>query len=239
MSRTLIVSDVDGTLLGDDAALVAFAGWFNQARDRVAIAYASGRSFDSVSASIANSQLPAPVAIIGNVGTQMQRYPGGEPIPDWPRAEPPTWSSGGVLETLLPLPRLEKQPEEFQSAFKVSFFLHDATAEELDEIRGALAAAGLFADLVYSSKRDLDILPRGANKGSAAAHLAQSLNVAPDNVIVCGDSGNDAAMFAHGFRGVIVANALPELKSLRSERAYLAEQTHAAGVLEGLKHWSV
>jgi hydroxymethylpyrimidine pyrophosphatase-like HAD family hydrolase len=46
-------------------------------------------------------------------------------------------------------------------------------------------------------------------------------------------------MFAHGFRGVIVANALPELKSLRSERAYLAEQTHAAGVLEGLKHWSV
>jgi hypothetical protein len=45
-------------------------------------------------------------------------------------------------------------------------------------------------------------------------------------------------MFAHGFRGVIVANALPELKAIRGERAFLSERSHAAGVLDGLEYWS-
>jgi hydroxymethylpyrimidine pyrophosphatase-like HAD family hydrolase len=81
------------------------------------------------------------------------------------------------------------------------------------------------------------VLPRGANKGSAARFLAYALRVAQQRVIVCGDSGNDAAMFGLGWRGVIVSNALPELKALGGESIYHASGSFAAGVLEGVRHW--
>ena len=58
-------------------------------------------------------------------------------------------------------------------------------------------------------------------------------------VIVAGDSGNDATMFDEGFRGIIVANAKPELQALRGPRIYRAAQSYAAGVIEGLDHWLV
>ena len=60
-------------------------------------------------------------------------------------------------------------------------------------------------------------------------------------VVVAGDTGNDAAMFEQFDRGVVVANAKPELvafaESLGRGRAYRARQAYAAGVEEGLEHY--
>jgi hydroxymethylpyrimidine pyrophosphatase-like HAD family hydrolase len=44
-------------------------------------------------------------------------------------------------------------------------------------------------------------------------------------------------MFQMGFRGVVVANAQPELRALVGRYIYHAEQAYAAGVLEGVRHW--
>jgi hydroxymethylpyrimidine pyrophosphatase-like HAD family hydrolase len=44
-------------------------------------------------------------------------------------------------------------------------------------------------------------------------------------------------MFLMGFRGIVVANAQPELRSLAAGHVYHAEQPYAAGVLEGIRHW--
>ena len=61
-SQSLLVSDVDGTLLGDDEALQRFGDWLGQNRHRLRLAYASGRFFDSIVASVTSTALPAPVA---------------------------------------------------------------------------------------------------------------------------------------------------------------------------------
>jgi mannosylfructose-6-phosphate phosphatase len=135
------------------------------------------------------------------------------------------------------VPSLVLQPEIVQSAWKVSYYAHDITNEELLAIEQLLAAHELDVDLIYSSARDLDVMPRGVHKGSAARHIAEKLGMPPERVIVCGDTGNDRAMFGCGFRGVVVGNAQPELLQVQCENTYHATGHHAAGVLEGISYW--
>jgi hydroxymethylpyrimidine pyrophosphatase-like HAD family hydrolase len=80
-------------------------------------------------------------------------------------------------------------------------------------------------------------LPAGVHKGSAAAFLVAKWGLRTEQVVVCGDTGNDKSMFMRGFRGVVVGNAQPELKALQSPDVYHSERTHADGVLDGIEHW--
>jgi sucrose-6F-phosphate phosphohydrolase len=232
--RQLVVSDLDGTLLGDDPALARFADWYEQVRERVALVYASGRLEASIRESVATTNLPEPAAIIGGVGSQVRCFRTQSDLFDWPTAQPPHWDAAAVRAALA---HLELQPDEFQSDFKVSYFLIDATADDLRTIDAALSHYGLACELVYSSCEHLDVLPRGVNKGTAVRQLARHWRHDESSVIVCGDTANDLAMFQQGFRGVIVANAHDDLKQLAGENIYLARRCHAAGVLEGLLHW--
>jgi sucrose-6F-phosphate phosphohydrolase len=239
--QQLVVSDLDGTLLGDDDALRQFARWYSQVASRVALVYATGRDFDSVQSSVAATDLPEPDAIIGCVGTEVRCFRTGRALVDWPAdlptARPPHWDAAVVRGALSAVPRMAPQPDEFQTQFKVSFFLPEATADELQSIDALLRHYHLACEIVYSSGLHLDILPHGINKGTAVKNLAMLWRIPADSVVVCGDTANDLAMFQQGFRGVVVANALDELKRLSGDRVYLAQQPHAAGVLEGLLHW--
>lgn len=235
MSRLLVISDLDGTLIGDPAALAAFRDWFAERQDQLQIAYSSGRSHASMTESVREHQLPTPVALISEVGTSIRRFPSGERLPDWPAS--PFWSASVVQEVLSPLSHLELQPEEFQTQHKVSYFLHDASVVDFGRIRQSLFKRSIEAEIVYSSNRDLDILPSGVNKGAAAMRLIQSLACSLDGVIACGDSGNDSSMLLIGCRGVIVSNAQRELKTLKGDRIYHSKAAFAYGVIEGLNYW--
>lgn len=61
----------------------------------------------------------------------------------------------------------------------------------------------------------------------------------PSEVVVAGDSGNDTAMLTiAGINAILVANHYQEVAHLSSlSHVYTAKNTHALGVLEGLKHW--
>lgn len=233
----LLVSDIDGTLLGDDDALNRFADWINGQRGKTKLVYASGRFYESVCESIETTSLPTPDAIIGGVGSSIRFL--GEKVdsPAWNEAISEHWNADAVTKTLADFPRLERQPDEFQSARKVSFYLQNATEDELNNMIAKLDAAGLSAKIIYSSARDLDVLPSKSDKGSAAAFLARHWNIAPENVVTAGDSGNDQSLFDKGFRGIIVANAQPELRDFQHPTVYHATQPFAAGVLEGIDYW--
>ena len=129
------------------------------------------------------------------------------------------------------------QPAEFLSDYKISYYVETASVDFLAEIKQTLGELSCHVYLIYSSNRDLDVLPRGVNKGTASAYLASFWSVPEQQVFVSGDTGNDLSLFENGFRGIVVGNAHTELKNLRSDQIYHAQKCYAAGVQEGLSYW--
>ncbi|MCA9053967.1 MAG: hypothetical protein KDA75_09030, partial [Planctomycetaceae bacterium] len=171
-SRYLLVSDLDGTLLGDTPALERFAEWYEPRRERLALAYSSGRLHGSMLGSIQNSPLPEPNYVVSGVGTEIRTYGSDVAWADW-HGHFADWSAKTVCSIIEEAFNLERQPEEFLSPWKVSYYAHDLSEAEVVRIAAKLESAGLRVRLIYSSARDLDILPAAAGKGGAARFLAQ------------------------------------------------------------------
>mmetsp|Transcript_32566 Transcript_32566/g.103739 ORF Transcript_32566/g.103739 Transcript_32566/m.103739 type:complete len:219 (+) Transcript_32566:523-1179(+) len=83
------------------------------------------------------------------------------------------------------------------------------------------------------------VIPLCAPLTVRAARGAQE--VPQDRVVACGDSGNDLAMLSVFPKGVVVANAHPELTKALDEQSvvgpYFARGRCAAGVVEGALHF--
>ena len=235
--QTLLISDVDYTLLGDDEHLAEFADWYQANKPQVLLVLTSGRFPDSIIESVETTRLPDPEIIIGGVGSEICFYPSRNVVPGWPVCQLQHWNGDRVRSILAGIERLDAQPDEFQSDYKVSYFLHNADDAELEQIRATLREQSLHSELVYSSQRDLDVLPQGCNKGSAAEYVAHYLGFSPRDVIVCGDSANDIAMFGYDFPGIVVGNAHPELQALDNPLVYQSTYKYAKGVLEGIEYW--
>ena len=233
----LLISDLDDTLLGDDRALAEFAAWHAAMRPMFRLAYSSGRFLASIRQSIAETDLPEPDAIICGVGTEIYLENIDSPLAEWPQVAAPQWDVAQIRSVCAEYVELEPQPDQFQSRYKASYYGYDLDEACLARLRQSLEAAGQRASLIYSSYRDLDVLPPRTHKGAAARFLADRWGMDRRNVIVAGDSGNDATMFHEGFRGIIVGNAKPELHAISGPRIYHAAASFAAGVVEGLEHW--
>ncbi len=237
-AKLLLISDLDDTLLGDPDALGRFSAFYSTERHRLAVVYASGRFFESVREDIQTTLLPEPLAVIGGVGSEIRSFPEGELDQNWIDAISDKWSAEQVRRILSDEADLELQPEKVQSDFKVSCFLRDATQERLDRLQARLFDAGIHASVIYSSDRDLDFLPEGVNKGTAAAFIARELGFDRGHVVVAGNSGNDAKLFEHDFYGIVVSNAHAELKEYADQRrVYLSPHARADGVRDGLLYW--
>ena len=235
--QTLIISDVDYTLLGDDKHLAEFAIWYGENKSHVRLVLTSGRFPESIIESVESTFLPEPDVVIGGVGTEICFFPSRDVVPGWPVCQLEHWDGDRVRSILADFGRLEAQDDEFQSDYKVSYFLHDARPDELEQIRTMLLERAIRPELVYSSQRDLDVLPEGCNKGTSAEYVAHYLGFEPGDVMVFGDSANDIAMFDCGFAGVVVGNAHPELKALDDPSVYQSTGEYAKGVLEGIEYW--
>lgn len=245
MPFRLFSADLDGTLAGDRDASRRFSRYW-QSLDpshRPLLVYNSGRLIDDILAFTEEEELPRADALIGGVGTMLLSNSLADIGEDYDRALAETGYDARRIEALVTNERgIVRQPERYQHRFKSSWYLHDASTQELDNLFAKLNNEGLSVRIVYSSNRDLDILPANADKGAALAWLCERIDVTPDEVIVAGDSGNDRSMFLmEGVRGIIPANALAELTSLAKERdaaIFRAQSKTADGVIEGLMHWS-
>ena len=214
----LFATDLDGTLLGDDSARRKLLTRWSLLPDdaRPLLCYNTGRMLDDVLQLIERRVLAAPDYIISGVGTNIYDYHAGSVVEAFSEILEEGWDSARVEAVIgaLALP-LEKQPAHFQTAFKSSWYLHDAGDADIAALRRSLDDAGLETHVVYSSGRHLDMLPHWANKGNALRWLLQRLDIAPQETLVAGDSGNDSAMFTFdGINGIIVGNAQPELVRL-------------------------
>ncbi len=239
----LLSFDLDGTLTGNPDSTLRFKlTWENlEPSERPLLCYNSGRLLKSVKDLIEESDLPEPDFCISGVGTLIYDFRNGGVVKEFSGTLTTGWDIGKVQQTVRQFSDIEEQPKKFQDEFKSSWYLYDAGPDRLNEIKSALQAAGLKVSLVYSSSRDLDILPQYANKGNALKWLIDSLSISPEDVIVGGDTGNDSSMFqVAGVKGIVVENAQPELYAATVKiPTYIAKQTIADGILEGLMHYGV
>jgi sucrose-6F-phosphate phosphohydrolase len=233
---SVVLADVDGTLLGDDGALERFAGWYADAQPGWRLIYATGRLRPSLATVIAETALPEPDVVISGVGTEIHEE-GGRPFPGWAeRFE--AWDGDAVRAALATIDWLEPQGAIVQTRLKASYDVPGLDRAGRTEIADRLEQAGLEASLVYSSGLHLDVLPADAGKGRAARHVTRTWGMAPRDVLAFGDSGNDLGLFGEGFRGTVVANVLPELDRLLGPSVYRSPLPFADGVLDGIRRWT-
>ncbi len=234
-NRWLLVSDIDDTLIGDDAALRELLPALRAAR--IPLALNSSRPTESVRRTI-EEHWPAgaapPDATITALGTEIETASGGVDtgwqarFAAWPRAE---------IDRIVRELGFAPHASEFQTAFKASYAV---PASAVARVEVALDAAGIARRTIHSGDSDFDVIPPDAGKAAAMFRVAACFGVAQEHVIVAGDSGNDLVMFEHASRGIVVGNARRELRErVDPERAYFARAAQAGGILEALRHWGL
>ena len=233
--RRLLATDLDGTFIGDDAAM--FRLWKELEDAGIVVAFSTGRHLASIEAFYAEHQTGRTAdACLCMVGTEVYlRDRDGYVLDEgWWDLIREGWDKAKIDRIMVSIPEASLQPAEWQSAFKSSYFREDRADVRLREIHQRLEAK-----VVYSADRFLDLLPIRSGKGGAVGYLAERLGVQPTNVVTSGDTGNDLDMMRPelGFHSIAVGNAAPELAAYRTPNVYHAAQAYAAGIREGLEFY--
>ncbi|WP_246140384.1 sucrose-phosphate phosphatase [Euhalothece natronophila] len=248
MKEKLFISDLDNTLIGDDLSLEKLNKKLEKSRENhgTKIVYATGRSLFLYQQLTQQKPLLPPDALIAAVGTEIYLNPETEIMDqDWENYLSQNWHPKKILEITMQFPELTLQPEFEQGQFKISFNLSSQALQNIiNPLEKALTEANLNVKLIYSGGKDLDIIPKEADKGLAVQFLQKKWQMSDKNTIVCGDSGNDIALFDTGHpQGILVGNAQSELKQWYQNNAteyrYLAHQEYAAGIIEGLEYFKL
>lgn len=241
--RSLLVTDLDNTLVGNPDALDVLNDRLVQARQQqeILLVYSTGRSLTSYRHLCTTTHLLTPDILITSVGTEIYRSGQMPADVEWSTQLQQNWDRSLVQQVTSQFKSLNPQPEPEQRPFKVSYFLDAAIAPQvMAELSEVLQSKHLSCQLIYSGGKDLDILPEGADKGKAMQFVQAQYEIDDDHTVACGDSGNDIALFGKN-KGVIVGNAQSELLSWHAQNLashrYLAKAQYAAGILEGLVHF--
>jgi sucrose-6F-phosphate phosphohydrolase len=252
LRKWILAFDIDNTLTGDREALDQLAARILILREQeeLFLILSTGRRLDQVLAGFAEEGIPYADAIISQVGTEIYLPPYAarmSPLAQWETRLLRQFSAETAVTFLDGIPGLEMQPQKYNTSLKVSCYLDnapepDAAAAQIKQHIGQADKCDTY-QVVWSSGRDLDIIPMAAGKGKAIQYVIHYLDLEAGKVIVAGDSGNDRSMFDTFDHGIIVANAQPELKQLQEEARgsnyYFAQNKFAAGVTEGLRHFGV
>ncbi|XZE53203.1 HAD-IIB family hydrolase [Planctomycetaceae bacterium SH139] len=242
----LLITDIDGTLLGDDKALEELKTILEQNRERIGLGVASGRSPELVEEALQGVGINEFDLTIAAVGSEI--YYGKQFMPDrgWISRLQKNWKPESLQRALESLSWLKMQEEAHaQRMFKISYRIHEELpeAEVESQIRALLDATKAPYTLVISHSNLVDILPKPASKGQAIRYLADKWNWPHGRIVTAGDSGNDRDMLSGIGCGIVVGNHTPELANLskrrRAGKVFYAENDHARGIIEGLQHYGI
>jgi sucrose-6-phosphatase len=240
----LIVTDLDSTLVanGNNDILENFNDFFRQHSETYGskLVYATGRSLKLYRELESEVDLLPPDRLITSVGSEIYTKD-RQMDTHWSNHLSENWNVDLVQQITSAYTQLRPQPASEQGAFKVSFLLKPEYANLLADLEQQLLENGVEAQIIYSSDKDLDILPKRSGKGKALSYVRESLGISPERTVACGDSGNDIALFSENTYGIIVGNARAELREWyranQSPRLYFARSDYAEGILEGLRHF--
>lgn len=237
---TALITDIDGTLVGDPAGLAALNEYIAQNRRDFYLVYATGRCMDEYVEVLGRGILIEPDAAIINTGADIiiNTNDGLKAAARWhDKIADASWHADKVIKALTGVKGITTQAH--LSKNKVCYFAEPRAAEETSrKVKKVLAQAGIKAKIIISHGKYIDILPEKCDKGEAAMFLMKTAGIKNENVIVAGDSENDLDLFLKFKRGIVVSNALENLKNaLKGKGFFFAKNPCAAGILEGLKHY--
>lgn len=235
----LIVCALDNTLLGDTEALRAFTQRLQEHPDRIGFGIATGRSLESALTLIREHRLPKPDLLITSVGAEI--HYGHRMIADlaWARHIDFRWEPKRLRAALRSIAGLKLQARSEQHPFKLSYFIDPAKAPRIRDLVRMLREQDLHANVVFSRNMFLDLLPVRASKGLALRHVCGRWGIMHDRVLVAGSCGNDEELLRGNTLGVVVGGYSAEIERLRDKpRIYFASAEHAAGILEGIRHYN-
>lgn len=250
LEKFIVASDIDNTLTGDPQALNVLGKALKEKINTgdLTLFLSTGRRLEQILDGFENEDIPRPHGIVSQVGTEIYVppfEPGSKPLQEWQDLLLHDFSRQTAESFLTDIDGLEMQSPEFNTPLKVSCFL-DKTPDPEAAARLIHERVTPYSDayqVVWSSGKDLDIIPAKAGKAKAILFLRDFLGLSETPVVAAGDSGNDSSMFDTFKRGIIVGNAKPELVEAQhghSDRdIYFAEHCYAAGVYEGLQHFGI
>lgn len=234
-SRRLLLCDIDNTLTGCRRSVRELTDYL-RTRSDIEFGVATGRSLPEARRLLLEWNLPAPRVLITSVGSEIYWDDEGGLVPDaeYEARISIGWEPMRIEHAVNMNAAIQPQPLIEQRRFKRSYFCDDpALAKNLEY---DLACERVRAHVIYSHERLLDLLPANAGKGEAAKHVIARLGLAEQDLIVAGDSGNDADMIRLCRNPIIVANCEPALmrEGRKHGAAFMASKPFAAGVLEGV-----
>jgi hypothetical protein len=99
------------------------------------------------------------------VGTTIADPENGNTLENWDQHLAEGWDFSAVHEIAGRRSQARPQPDDCQGPFKSSWFWENAAPDIIADLEVEIRARGIDAQAVYSSQRDLDLLPARANKG--------------------------------------------------------------------------
>ncbi|MBU0960205.1 MAG: HAD-IIB family hydrolase, partial [Proteobacteria bacterium] len=233
----LMITDIDNTLVGDDASMQLLFTLFESHRDRFAWGMSTGRSLELTISAMTENNIPMPDIIICSVGTEIYYGPDLRIDKGWQRHISHQWRPEDIKEVLGKIDFLTFQEAEGQRSHKISYYMAD-DYDYLFWVYYILQEAGLHCRIIYSHGQFLDIVPVRASKGKAIDYLCYKYEFSPLNVMVAGDSGNDEDMLSGKACGLVVGNYSQELEKLKGrQNIYFSLHNYAAGIIDGLGHY--
>jgi sucrose-6-phosphatase len=239
----LLSTDIDGTVFdGPESAQTFHDCWraISRHHPNALLSYNTGRAFEDARRLVESQPLPTPDFFICGVGTVIYNSQSDTAEAAWADQLSASWDLHAAHHAVASSTPAAPQPPGCQGPHKSSWFWENADQQIVESLISQLSDQGIAAQAIYSSNRDLDLLPASANKGNALVWLAAQLEIPHSQIIVAGDSANDSSMFlTPGVRGIAVANAESALVDAipRTPNFFFATLPCAAGVAQGLHHF--
>jgi sucrose-phosphate synthase len=234
----VVICDVDNTLVGDAPSLRNLIDTLKRSPERIGFGIATGRRLESAREILAEWGVPDPDIYVTAVGSEIHHGASLQEDSEWAEHIAFRWRPDALRKAMRAIPGLELQVRSEQRKFKISYNVDPRLIPSVAEIERFLRVRELHANVIYSHRAYLDLLPIRASKGAAIRFLALKWGLPLGNVLVAGDSGNDIEMLRGATLGVVVGNHSQELAPLAGyDRIYFAAGQYAAGVVEGLQHY--
>lgn len=261
MQYTLVVSDMDGTLLRDDKSIsartVRAVQRFEAAGGRFTIA--TGRGVAAMARYIEQLQTRTPLLLLNGclgydpvTGEDIFRHELPRPAIEavWPILlehgldivvhGPRRGFIRGMNEIIaehLMLDGITVDEVPAMSPANLSSVVKILTMGEppvLDQAEAAIVAAGLPVQLVRSHTTYLEVLPPEGGKGRALTALLEHLDIPVAQSLAVGDFLNDLELVQTAGLGVAMANAHPGLKAVAGWETPSNMEDGVAAMLEAL-----